>query len=163
MVVRPLAYRWIRGRVIAKSAGSGKPVFHRWMLYCTDRTVALRRPIFKRKKGFAAICLGLIYHSMVLSQLRSRDTVLLNRVTACFPRSDALFKKFMMVKCQCQFYINHKRQMLCIVCISFCFIEWKFLKPNLCNVVHFNLNIFLWNVEHDLRQLVYSGCILSDQ
>jgi hypothetical protein len=33
---------------------------HRWMNY-TGRTVALRRAIFKQKKGFATISLGLIY------------------------------------------------------------------------------------------------------
>jgi hypothetical protein len=33
----------------------------------TVRTVALRRAIFKRIKGFTTITLGLIYHSMALS------------------------------------------------------------------------------------------------
>jgi hypothetical protein len=53
--------------------------FNRWMLYCTDR-IALRWAIFKRKKGFVTISLGLIYHSMVLSQSPSRDTAPLNCV-----------------------------------------------------------------------------------
>jgi hypothetical protein len=35
----------------------------------------MRRTIFKWKKGFTTISLGLIYHSMVLSQLPSRDPV----------------------------------------------------------------------------------------
>jgi hypothetical protein len=82
MVVRPLAYRscliaicqWIWRRVVAKSAGSGGQVFY--IDECaTVRTVALKRPFFKRKKGFATISLGLIYHSMVSSQPPSRDTV----------------------------------------------------------------------------------------
>jgi hypothetical protein len=77
-VVRPSAYcsrhsaiyQWISGRVIAKSAGSGEPVFTSMdaLQYCTDR-IALRQAIFKRKKGFATISLGLIYHSMVLPQI----------------------------------------------------------------------------------------------
>jgi hypothetical protein len=33
-----------------------------------QKTVALRQAIFNRKKGFATISLGLIHHSMVLSQ-----------------------------------------------------------------------------------------------
>jgi hypothetical protein len=41
----------------------------------TIRTVALRQTIFKQKKGFATISLGLICHSLVLSQLPSRGTV----------------------------------------------------------------------------------------
>jgi hypothetical protein len=38
-------------------------------------TVALRRTIFKWKKGFATIILGLIYYSMVVSQPPFHDTV----------------------------------------------------------------------------------------
>jgi hypothetical protein len=38
-------------------------------------TVALKRPIFKRKKVFANLSLGLIYHSKALPQPPSRDTV----------------------------------------------------------------------------------------
>jgi hypothetical protein len=38
-------------------------------------TLAYRRRIFKQKKGSATIGLGLNYHSMVLSQPLSRDTV----------------------------------------------------------------------------------------
>jgi hypothetical protein len=38
-------------------------------------TVALKRPIFKRKKGFANLSLGLIYHSKALPQPPSRDIV----------------------------------------------------------------------------------------
>jgi hypothetical protein len=41
-------------------------------------TVALKRPIFKRKKGFANLSLGLIYHSKALPQPPSHDTVPLN-------------------------------------------------------------------------------------
>jgi hypothetical protein len=39
----------------------------------TVRTIVLRRAIFKQKKGFATISLGLIYRFMVLSQPPSRD------------------------------------------------------------------------------------------
>jgi hypothetical protein len=35
--------------------------------------------IFKRKKGFATISLGIIYHSIALSQPPSRGTVPLNK------------------------------------------------------------------------------------
>jgi hypothetical protein len=35
----------------------------------------LKRPIFKRKKGFVNLNLGLIYHSKALPQPPSRDTV----------------------------------------------------------------------------------------
>jgi hypothetical protein len=35
----------------------------------------LRRHIFKRKKGFANLSLGLIYHSKALPQPPSRDTI----------------------------------------------------------------------------------------
>jgi hypothetical protein len=42
----------------------------------TVRTVALRGAFLK--KGLATFILGLIYHSMALSQLQSRDTVHLN-------------------------------------------------------------------------------------
>jgi hypothetical protein len=35
----------------------------------------LKRPIFKKKKGFANLCLGLIYHPKALPQPPSRDTV----------------------------------------------------------------------------------------
>jgi hypothetical protein len=38
-------------------------------------TVALKRPIFKQKKGFANLSLGLIYYSIASSQPPSRDTV----------------------------------------------------------------------------------------
>jgi hypothetical protein len=41
--------------------------------------------IFKRKKGFATISLGLIYHFMVLPQLLSRDTVPLNHTYSTCP------------------------------------------------------------------------------
>jgi hypothetical protein len=41
----------------------------------TLRTVALRRPIFKQKKGYATISLGLNYCSMGSSQPLSCDTV----------------------------------------------------------------------------------------
>jgi hypothetical protein len=39
------------------------------------RAVALKRPIFKRKKGFANLSLGLIYHSKAFPQPPSRDTI----------------------------------------------------------------------------------------
>jgi hypothetical protein len=41
----------------------------------TRRAVALRRRIFKQKKGFANLSLGLNYHSKALPQPPSRDTV----------------------------------------------------------------------------------------
>jgi hypothetical protein len=41
----------------------------------TRRAVALKLPIFKRKKGFANLSLGLIYHSKALPQPPSRDTI----------------------------------------------------------------------------------------
>jgi hypothetical protein len=44
-------------------------------------TVALKRPIFKRKKGFTNISLGLNYCSMGSSWPRSRDTVPLTCTT----------------------------------------------------------------------------------
>jgi hypothetical protein len=47
----------------------------------TLRTVALRRPIFKPKKGSATISLGLNYCSMGLSQPPFRDTVPFNKQT----------------------------------------------------------------------------------
>jgi hypothetical protein len=43
--------------------------------FCTLRTVALRRPIFKQKKGSATISLGLNYCSMGSSHSLSYDTV----------------------------------------------------------------------------------------
>jgi hypothetical protein len=46
-------------------------------------TVALKRPIFKRKKGFANISLGLNYCYMGSSWPRSRDTVPLNTFSDC--------------------------------------------------------------------------------
>jgi hypothetical protein len=81
MVVRLLEYpgrhkalcQWIRGRIIAKSAGSGEPILHGWMLYCTDHS--FETGDFLKEKRFTTISLGLIYHSMVLTQLPSRDTV----------------------------------------------------------------------------------------
>jgi hypothetical protein len=45
----------------------------------TQRAVALKRPIFKRKKGFANLSLGLIYHSKALPQPPSHDTVPLRK------------------------------------------------------------------------------------
>jgi hypothetical protein len=48
---------------------------------CTAQwTVALKRSIFKRKKGFANLNLGLIYNSIASSQPPSRDTVPLSHV-----------------------------------------------------------------------------------
>jgi hypothetical protein len=46
----------------------------------TRRAVALRRQIFKQKKGFANLSLGLNYHSKALPQPPSRDTVPLSRL-----------------------------------------------------------------------------------
>jgi hypothetical protein len=43
--------------------------------YATQRAVALKQPIFKRKKGFANLSLGLIYHSKALPRPPSRDTI----------------------------------------------------------------------------------------
>jgi hypothetical protein len=45
----------------------------------TRRAVALRRPIFKRNKGFANLSLGLNYHSKALHRPPSRDTIPLSR------------------------------------------------------------------------------------
>jgi hypothetical protein len=43
---------------------------------CANRRgVALIRPIFKRKNGFANLSLGLIYHSKALPQPTSHDTI----------------------------------------------------------------------------------------
>jgi hypothetical protein len=42
----------------------------------------LKRPIFKRKKEFANLSLGLIYHSKALPQPPSRDTIPL--IKNCF-------------------------------------------------------------------------------
>jgi hypothetical protein len=44
----------------------------------------LKRPIFKRKKGFANLSLGLIYHSKALPQPASRDTIPLKKKMALF-------------------------------------------------------------------------------
>jgi hypothetical protein len=41
----------------------------------TRRAVALKRPIFKRKKEFANLSLWLIYHSKALPQPPSHDTI----------------------------------------------------------------------------------------
>jgi hypothetical protein len=43
--------------------------------YATRWAIALRRRIFKQKKGFANLSLGLNYHSKALPQPPSRDTV----------------------------------------------------------------------------------------
>jgi hypothetical protein len=64
-------------QTLAKSTGSDNPFLHRC---ATRRAVALRRRIFKPKKGFANLSLGLIYHSKALSQPPSRDTVPLSRL-----------------------------------------------------------------------------------
>jgi hypothetical protein len=60
-------------QVLAKSAGSGEPVFT--SIYATVQNVALKLPIFKQTKGCATISLGLNYCSMGSSQPPSRDTV----------------------------------------------------------------------------------------
>jgi hypothetical protein len=67
--------QWISGRVVAKSARSGGPVFTSMdaLLY---GPLLLRQAIFKWKKVLAAISLGII--SMGSSCPRSRDTVPLN-------------------------------------------------------------------------------------
>jgi hypothetical protein len=44
------------------------------MRYCTDRSFETG-DFFKLKNGFVTFILGLIYHSMALSQLQSLDTV----------------------------------------------------------------------------------------
>jgi hypothetical protein len=46
----------------------------------TRRVVALRRRIFKWKKGFANLILGLFFHSRALPQPPSRDTIPLSSV-----------------------------------------------------------------------------------
>jgi hypothetical protein len=70
-------FRKIEYRVAAKSAGSGEPVctVHtgRWMRYCTESS--FEAGDFLAEKGLATFSLGLIRHSMALSQLQSRDTV----------------------------------------------------------------------------------------
>jgi hypothetical protein len=42
-------------------------------VHCTDRSFVTGN--FLAEKGLAALSIGLIYHSMALSQLQSRDTV----------------------------------------------------------------------------------------
>jgi hypothetical protein len=54
----------------------------------TVRTVDLRRAIFKRKKEITTIFLGLIYHSMALSQPQSRDTVPLSIEKSTYARTN---------------------------------------------------------------------------
>jgi hypothetical protein len=74
-----------RRRVVAKSAGS---IENQFLHRCgTLRTVALRRPIFKQKKGSASISLGLNYCSMGSSQSPSHDPVLVTN--AYFPLKDS--------------------------------------------------------------------------
>jgi hypothetical protein len=56
----------------------------------TRQAVALRQRIFKRKKGFANISLGLIYHSKALSQPPSRNTIPLTIIVLSFPTAATL-------------------------------------------------------------------------
>jgi hypothetical protein len=88
--VRPMAnLNCHRSRVIAKSTESGEPVLY--IDGCaTVHTVALRRVIFKWKKGFATISLGQIYHSMLLSQPPSRGTVPLSCIDYIWEKSGHL-------------------------------------------------------------------------
>jgi hypothetical protein len=72
--------RQIRCLVVAKFTGSDESVFTSMdvvpvpVLY-TLQSVALRRPIFKQKKGSATISLDLNYCSMGSSHSLSRETV----------------------------------------------------------------------------------------
>jgi hypothetical protein len=80
MVVKPLACR-SHHSAICQLIRSHSKIGWIWSTgfkidkCATVRSVVLRQAIFKRKKGFATISLGLIYHSMVLSQPPSHDTV----------------------------------------------------------------------------------------
>jgi hypothetical protein len=102
-VMRPLAYRgrhsticqWITSLVIAKSAGSGEPVFF-IDRYCTYR-IALRRVIFKRKKGFATIALvkpNLPFHGLTSTTISCHCPFKLSKVNNNF--FDYLFKPFIL-------------------------------------------------------------------
>jgi hypothetical protein len=74
------------------SCGKIRPILEPWFyIYkcATLWTVALKRPIFKRKNVFANLSYGLFYDSKALSQPRSRDTVPLIPV----PFSAATFQK----------------------------------------------------------------------
>jgi hypothetical protein len=64
-----------RRRVVAKSAGSEDPDFTSRMRYFMDRTVALKRPIFKLEKVFTYLSLGLNYCSIGPSRPPSCGTV----------------------------------------------------------------------------------------
>jgi hypothetical protein len=74
----------VRGEVFQASIPIGirivaNPVDPRFLilhLSTAERTVALERPIFKRKKGFLTLSLGLICYSIASSQPLSRDTAL---------------------------------------------------------------------------------------
>jgi hypothetical protein len=61
-------------RVVANLPDLRSLILHLWN-FTAQQTAALKRPIFKRKKGFANLSLGLIYYSIASSQQPSRDTV----------------------------------------------------------------------------------------
>jgi hypothetical protein len=60
------------------------------MRFCTVQATAVRQAIFKQKKGSATISLDLIYHSIVLSQPPSRDTVPYEDVTNPYEKNKVL-------------------------------------------------------------------------
>jgi hypothetical protein len=86
-VVRPLSYRGCHSMICQVSKIRRIWRTNLYIEGCSIvRTVALWWAVFKRKKGFPVICLGLIYHSMVLLQLPPRDTVPLRHINVpkCF-------------------------------------------------------------------------------
>jgi hypothetical protein len=104
----------------------------------TLRTVALRRPIFKQKKGFATISLGLNYCSMGSSHSLSRDTVPL-KWRCDRQASELIFVNFLgswklgqIRICHCDWwcYLSHYRQGT-----SFCFFAfWYFVNVIFCYI-----------------------------
>jgi hypothetical protein len=61
--------------VVANPPDLRSLILHLWKHCTAQQTVALKRPIFKRKKGFAYLSLGLIYYFIASSQPPSRVTV----------------------------------------------------------------------------------------
>jgi hypothetical protein len=59
----------------------------------TWRAVALKRPIFKRKKEFANPSLGIIYQSKAFTQPPSRDTIPLYTFFAMFQAGSMIARK----------------------------------------------------------------------
>jgi hypothetical protein len=66
-------------KIVAKSAGSGEPVFTLMDVVGTQQTIALRQPIVKQKKGSTVISLFLNYCSMGSFLSLFHDTVPLFR------------------------------------------------------------------------------------